>query len=149
MGVLLHLRDTFLPPSTQRVGHTPPASLHLDTVEAPTDEGARTDQRRSSGILGGNGWHHTQGSVATEPQHYCGTSSARRVLHTETWSRSAGIDRKKCWPEQPNRRIRDPYVRWSGRVALRGAILSQSAEEEIREMLVDLDLIIAYVITYE
>jgi len=30
-------------------------------------------------------------------------------------------------PEQPNRRIRDPYVRWCGRASPRGEVLSRSA----------------------
>jgi catechol 2,3-dioxygenase-like lactoylglutathione lyase family enzyme len=34
--------------------------------------------------------------------------------------------------DQPNRRIRDPYVRWCGRGALRGAFLSLSVSEEMK-----------------
>ena len=97
----------------------------------PTDQGARSDQRGSFGILGGDGWHHVQWAVAAEPQHYRCTSSPRGVLYPQARSSFARIE--SCRPEQPNRRIRDPYVRWSGRVLpARGGPIPMCAVDSTR-----------------
>ena len=101
----------FLAAECQWLDHPAPPGLPLETVEAPPDQGAGTDEARGFAVLGGSGGEHPQGRMATQQERLVKMALPNRYFT----KRSDWFCGDNYRPEQPNRRIRDPYVRWCGR----------------------------------
>jgi len=99
---------------TPAVHHVSPKFDFLGTTLTP----------RGSPQLGQGAGQHAQGRMADQQTKSATASLARKLLHAET---RLGAPRIATAQKQPNRRIRDPYVRWCGRGPQRWGSLSRSA----------------------
>ena len=109
-------------PAAERLAPTALARLSLDPVAQTQNESAGIAQGRRSPQMGLGTREHEERPVASQQTRLVAPSLARPILHTLTRPRSSGIILAQ---RQPNRRIRDPYVRWSGRGPQRWGSLSR------------------------
>ena len=91
VGLLLALRDALHASDTQRVGHSPPASLPVETVEAAQDQTAGTARPRTPRLAGQTAGRDPQGPWHISANGYSGQSIANPILHPYTRSSSPRI----------------------------------------------------------
>ena len=80
--------------------------------------------RKAQRVVAVSSGQHAQGRMADQQTKSATASLARKLLHAET---RLGAPRIATAQKQPNRRIRDPYVRWCGRGPQRWGSPSRSA----------------------